>query len=271
VHHILVYYEAPPDGPRVPPAIQPNREDSRIESREASGNRPPRDTGFPTRLLATYAPGTDAQVFPEGTALRLAPGGLLHLQVHYTANGTAGTDRSKVGLVFAKEAPGEEMRASQFLNARFTIPPGAVDHEVTTDVTFLQDATIRGLFPHTHVRGKRWSYTLELPDGTKKPLLSVPKYDFNWQTYYMFREPIAVPKGARIVSTAWYDNSTANKSNPRSDDRREVGRPDVGGDAVHRHPVLGEALRHGPPRGGPSSFRRPDPRALWRRPRAGRS
>jgi len=214
VHHILVYYEAPPDGPRVPPAIQPNREDSRIESREASGNRPPRDTGFPTRLLATYAPGTDAQVFPEGTALRLAPGGLLHLQVHYTANGTAGTDRSKVGLVFAKEAPGEEMRASQFLNARFTIPPGAVDHEVTTDVTFLQDATIRGLFPHTHVRGKRWSYTLELPDGTKKPLLSVPKYDFNWQTYYMFSEPIAVPKGARIVSTAWYDNSTANKSNP---------------------------------------------------------
>ena len=153
-------------------------------------------------------------MFPEGTALRLAPGGLLHLQVHYTANGTAGTDRSKVGLVFAKEAPGEEMRASQFLNARFTIPPGAVDHEVTTDVTFLQDATIRGLFPHTHVRGKRWSYTLELPDGTKKPLLSVPKYDFNWQTYYMFREPIAVPKGARIVSTAWYDNSAANKSNP---------------------------------------------------------
>jgi len=214
VHHILVYYEAPPDGPRVPPAIQPNREDSRIESREASGNRPPRDTGFTTRLLATYAPGTDAQVFPEGTALRLAPGGLLHLQVHYTANGTAGTDRSKVGLVFAKDAPGEEMRASQFLNARFTIPPGAVDHEVTTDVTFLQDATIRGLFPHTHVRGKRWSYTLELPDGTKKPLLSVPKYDFNWQTYYMFREPIAVPKVARIVSTAWYDNSTANKSNP---------------------------------------------------------
>ena len=81
-------------------------------------------------------------------------------------------------------------------------------------MTFLQDATLRGIFPHTHVRGKRWSYTLELPDGTKRPLLSVPKYDFNWQTYYMFSEPIAVPKGARIVSTAWYDNSAANKSNP---------------------------------------------------------
>jgi hypothetical protein len=214
VHHILVYYEAPPDGPRVPPAIQPNREDGRIEDRNPPGNRPPRNTGYPTRLLATYAPGTDAQVFPDGTALQLAPGGLLHLQVHYTANGTAGTDRSKVGLVFAKTPPAEELRASQFVNGRFTIPPGAVDHEVSTDVTFLQDATLRGLFPHTHVRGKRWRYILELPDGTKRPLLWVPRYDFNWQTYYMFREPIVVPKGARIVSTAWYDNSAANKSNP---------------------------------------------------------
>ena len=71
-----------------------------------------------------------------------------------------------------------------------------------------------GVFPHTHVRGKRWSYTLELPDGSKKALLSVPKYDFNWQTYYMFKEPVPVPKGARIVSTAWYDNSAANRSNP---------------------------------------------------------
>jgi hypothetical protein len=214
VHHILVYYEAPPDGPRIVPALQPNREHSRIEDRNPPGNRPTRNTGFQPRLLATYAPGTDAQVFPEGTALRLAPGGLLHLQVHYTANGTAGTDRSKVGLIFAKEPPLEELRAGQFVNAQFTIPAGAVNHEVTTDVTFLQDATLHGVFPHTHVRGKRWSYTLELPDGTKRPLLSVPKYDFNWQTYYMFREPIAVPKGARIVSTAWYDNSAANKSNP---------------------------------------------------------
>ena len=214
VHHILVYYEAPADGPRVVPAIQPNREHSRIDGRSTPGNRPVRNTGFPARLLATYAPGTEPQIFPEGTALRLAPGGLIHLQVHYTANGTAGTDRSRVGLVFAKEPPSEEMRAAQFLNAQFTIPAGAEDYQVSTDVTFLQDATVRGLFPHTHVRGKRWSYTLELPDGTKRPLLSVPKYDFNWQTYYMFREPLAVPKGARIVSTAWYDNSAANKSNP---------------------------------------------------------
>jgi hypothetical protein len=218
VHHILVYYEAPLDEQRGAPVIQPNRDDSRIQRNdsrsEQRGLRPQQNNGMPTRLLATYAPGTEPQIFPDGTALRLPPGGVLHLQVHYTANGTAGTDRSKVGMIFASEAPAEEIRPSQFINATFTIPAGAMNHEVSTDLRFLQEATVWGIFPHTHVRGKRWSYVLQLPDGSSKPILSVPRYDFNWQTYYMFTEPLQVPKGARIVSTAWYDNSAANRSNP---------------------------------------------------------
>ena len=52
--------------------------------------------------------------------------------------------------------------------------------------------------------------------GRKETLLSVPHYDFNWQTYYLFKEPLQVPKGAKIVSTAWYDNSSGNKDNPNS-------------------------------------------------------
>ena len=213
VHHILVYYQAPPDGEARAPIMVPNRADSMLPRRE-TGNRPPQRPIGPTRLLATYAPGTRPQVFPAGTALRLPPGGVLHLQMHYTANGKAGTDRTRVGLIFAKQPPEQEMRVSQFINGQFTIPAGASNHEVSTDVAFVQDATLVGLFPHTHVRGKRWSYTLELPDGTTKSILSVTKYDFNWQTYYMYEQPIAIPKGARIRSTAWYDNSAANRSNP---------------------------------------------------------
>ena len=134
--------------------------------------------------------------------------------MHYTTNGTAGTDRSKVGLIFAKQPPATEMHASAFLNSRLVLPPGAADQAVTTDATFAQDAIVWGLFPHTHVRGKQWRYVLTLPDGTSTPILAVPKYDFNWQTYYLFKEPLQVPKGARIVSTAWYDNSKANRANP---------------------------------------------------------
>jgi hypothetical protein len=218
VHHVLVYYLAPSEGPAQPPGIRVNAETSRTLPQQGERGialHPQRRIqGQPARLLATYAPGTDPQVFRAGTSVRLAPGGTIQLQMHYTTSGTAGTDRTKVAMVFAKEPPEHEIRPTQFINGQFTIPAGASDHQVDAQVDFTQDAIVWGIFPHTHVRGKRWSYSLELPDGTKRTILSVPKYDFNWQTYYMFKEPLKVPRGARIVSSAWYDNSAANRSNP---------------------------------------------------------
>ncbi len=213
VHHVLVFYAAPPDGPRLAPALKLNPDHMKLPPRKL-GTRPPRRLNLPSRILASYAPGTDPQVFRPGTALRLAPGGVLELQMHFTANGKAGTDRTKIGMTFAKEPPRHEIRAGQFLNATLSIPAGAANHQVDTEVGFLQDVTLWGLFPHTHVRGKRWEYKAVLPDGTVKPLLSVPAYDFNWQTYYMFKDPIELPKGTRILSSAWYDNSDKNPSNP---------------------------------------------------------
>ncbi|HJR59700.1 MAG TPA: hypothetical protein VJ813_09890, partial [Vicinamibacterales bacterium] len=168
----------------------------------------------PRRLLATYAPGTAFQLAPAGTAFRLEPGGIIELQMHYTTKGEPASDRTKVGLIYAKEAAPVELRPGQFINGSFTLPAGAADVAVDADVEFLQDATIWGIFPHTHLRGKKWEYKMILPDGTSKTILSVPKYDFNWQTYYMFKEPLKVAKGAKIVATAWYDNSAGNKSNP---------------------------------------------------------
>jgi len=210
VHHVLVYYPAPASTDNALSRVL----DTGLGGRGGAAVGGRGGLGNVRRLIATYAPGTAPQVFRPGTAMRLPPGGTLMLQMHYTSNGTAGTDRSKVGMIFAKEPPTAEIEASQFINTLFTIPAGAADHRVDASVGFAQDAVLWGIFPHTHVRGKRWSYTLALPDGTMKPLLSVPKYDFNWQTYYMFKEPLEIPKGSRILSSAWYDNSPANRSNP---------------------------------------------------------
>ena len=70
------------------------------------------------------------------------------------------------------------------------------------------------MLPHTHVRGIRWTYAATYPDGRTETLLSVPKYDFNWQTDYVFKQPLKFPKGTKIHATAWYDNSANSKSNP---------------------------------------------------------
>jgi hypothetical protein len=213
VHHVLAFYQAPPDGPRMAPALKFNPEHMKLPERKP-GTKPRREPVGPSRIIATYAPGTNPQIFRPGTALRLAPGGVLDLQMHYTTNGKPGTDRTKIAMVFAKEPPEHEVRAGQFMNATLAIPPGVANHQVDTELGFLQDVTLWGVFPHTHVRGIRWEYKVAMPDGSVKPLLSVPAYDFNWQTYYMFKEPLSLPKGARILSSAWYDNSDRNPSNP---------------------------------------------------------
>lgn len=215
VHHVLVYYRAAPDMKRAP-VLQPNKETGALPEERTPGIRfnPARKDLPPRRLIASYAPGTNPQVAPDGTAFRLEAGGVIELQMHYTTTGEAAADRTKVGIVFAKGDGLREIRAAAFINGIFTLPAGAADVAVDAEVGFLQDTTIWGILPHTHLRGTKWRYVLELPDGTKRTILDVPRYDFNWQTYYLFREPLQVPKGSRIVSTAWYDNSAANKANP---------------------------------------------------------
>jgi hypothetical protein len=65
--------------------------------------------------------------------------------------------------------------------------------------------------PHTYVRGTRWFYEVIYPDGRKEPILSVPKYDFEWQHVYRFKEPLTMPAGTKIRASAWYDNSTPER------------------------------------------------------------
>ena len=217
VHHVLVYHRAKPDGKMVPLARGNQKHQSNPPPDEPGISEHPRRTdlmAMTPRLVATYAPGTNPQVAPAGTAFRLEPGGLIELQMHYTATGQPASDRTKVGITFATDAGIREVRAQHFFNAAMKLPAGAADVSVTTDLEFLRDATVWGLFPHTHLRGKRWAYTLELPSGEKKSILSVPRYDFNWQTYYVFKKPLQVRKGSKIVATAWYDNSAANRNNP---------------------------------------------------------
>jgi len=213
VHHALAFYRAKPDLQRAA-VLRPNRDQMVLPPPAKQGTRPQRRDQTPSRLLASYAPGTNPQVLRPGTAIRLEPGGVIELQMHYTANGKAATDRTKVGLQFSKDPAPREVRVTHFFNSTLTLPAGSADTRVDADITFVSDAVVWGIFPHTHVRGKKWEYMLELPDGTKRPVLSVPRYDFNWQTYYMFKDPLQVPKGSRLLSSAWYDNSAANKSNP---------------------------------------------------------
>jgi hypothetical protein len=85
---------------------------------------------------------------------------------------------------------------------------------VTSASTLSKDAYLWALLPHMHLRGKSFQYTAVYPDGKREVLLSVPRYDFGWQTTYLLERPVTLPKGTRIECVAYYDNSAGNPNNP---------------------------------------------------------
>ena len=207
VHHVIVYEREPTPSRRVRIAEQ----DPTVAATPPQPGEQPRQVGY---QLAAVATGTEASVFRPGTARLLKAGATLTFQMHYTTNGTAAMDQTRVGFRFAKRPPEHELRSFNMINGSFVIPAGAADYRVEASARFLEDVTVYAMLPHTHLRGKRWEYTLTYPDGRSQRLLTVPKYDFSWQTDYTFREPLVVPKGSVLTSVAWYDNSAANKANP---------------------------------------------------------
>jgi hypothetical protein len=172
---------------------------------------PPQRLGV---FIGGFAPGTSASKFEPGSAVLIRAGATIVLQMHYTTNGKEAIDRTKIGFFFAKEPPQRELRLGTLVNGQLKIPAGEKDYSIGADMTTLTDVTLRSLLPHTHLRGRSWEYSAIYPDGRSEVILSVPKYDFNWQTDYVFAEPLKLPKGTRIHAVAHYDNSAANKSNP---------------------------------------------------------
>ncbi|MEQ1729666.1 MAG: hypothetical protein ABL982_14940 [Vicinamibacterales bacterium] len=164
--------------------------------------------------LVLWAAGEEPHVYPAGTAKRVPAGATLLFSQHYTANGTASRDKTKIGFIFSKETPTSEIRTGQILNTQLLIPVGANDVQVEAEATMTEDAKVWTLHPHMHLRGKDMTYAVIYPSGKSEIVLRVPRYYPDWQTDYYLREPLSLPKGSKIHVTAHFDNSPGNKYNP---------------------------------------------------------
>lgn len=165
-------------------------------------------------LLAVYAPGSGATTFPEGMAKLVPKGADLVMELHYTPNGHAATDRTSIAVVFAKKPPAQRVISLQLARLDLRIPAGDRDYHVSTWGTVPNDALLLGFFPHMHLRGKAFEYDRILDDGRPEPLLRVNHFDFHWQLPYRLAQPIPLKKGTKLSVTAWYDNSANNPLNP---------------------------------------------------------
>jgi peroxiredoxin len=178
------------------------------------GQRGPVGPDGTIAILVGWAPGDLGLVCPPDTAMRVPKGARLRLEMHYTPNGKITKDRSSIGLTFAKTPPKHEMLISEFANTSFVVPPQDPHFKAEASFRFRADARVLSFAPHMHWRGKDYRYEVIYPDGKRETLLSVPRWDFNWQNVYRFAEPLKMPKGARLHAVAHWDNSANNPLNP---------------------------------------------------------
>ena len=220
VHHVVVQVRPP----GVKYLTEAKNGEPFVPEQKAKTHKPETGQGAlevgSVEVVGVYVPGGVPYNLKPGQARLIPAGSDIIFQMHYTTNGKAATDRSRVGFQFAKQPPKERVVNTFISNRNLTIPPGDPNHAVLAKVTLQADSTLLAMFPHMHVRGKAFEYRATYPNGESETLLSVPKYNFNWQLTYYLQQPRVLPKGTVLECVAVYDNSPNNPFNP--DPRREV-------------------------------------------------
>jgi hypothetical protein len=176
-------------------------------------------------MLGGVAPGTPPWTAAPGEGKLLPAGSSLVFQMHYSRNGRDEVDQTSIGVKYATGPVHRERHTVGVANLAFAIPPGANNFRVDAWHTFNEEIDILGYMPHMHLRGKSFEYRAIFPDGREEILLSVPRYDFNWQLTYDLVRPLSVPKGTTIHCIAHYDNSAENPSNPNPKAVLRFGEP----------------------------------------------
>jgi uncharacterized protein (TIGR03437 family) len=172
-----------------------------------------------TEMLGGWAPGSRGYFAPEGTGIRLANNSRVVIQVHYSPTEEPESDRTPVGLYFAKRPVRHALQVLPLVNTQFVIPAGSRQHEVnaTFNIPLFLAGKMWAVTPHMHLLGRRIKVELQRP-GTTRPdcLIDIPDWDFNWQGTYLYRQPVTLTGGSTLKLTTIFDNSASNPRNPSS-------------------------------------------------------
>lgn len=175
--------------------------------------------------LGGWAVGGSARKLPLELSMPLPRGADIVLASHFHPSGKVEMEKTTLGLYFADKPPHRKLMAFQVPPvygslSGIDIPAGEADYKVRDRFTVPVDIDLIGAGAHAHYIGKYMKASATLPDGTKKPLFYIDKWDFNWQGRYHYSEPVRLPKGTVIDGVVSFDNSAENPFNQFDPPRR---------------------------------------------------
>ena len=174
---------------------------------------------YPDGYFLGWTPGQRPQISPPGMAWRLDPGSDLVVQIHMRKTGRSERIQPRIGFVFTDRRPDRVPLAMRLGRQNIDLAPGA--HAIIRDSYRLPvDVDVLSVHPHAHYRATNVAAYATLPDGSRRPLIHIADWDFNWQDVYRYESPVALPRGTEIAMEYTYDNSSDNPRNPDRPPRR---------------------------------------------------
>jgi hypothetical protein len=203
-------------------------DDSRQSRYLTAGSKPagfdgmelPPSVHMPMGQTLGWQPGKPAMQSPEGLAWVLEPGSDLVLQLHLHPTGKPEPVQPSVGFYFTASPPTNMMFLLKLARYVIDIPPGQKAYSIENSYVLPIDVDLLRINPHTHYLGKQLEGWAMLPDGTRKDLLLIKSWDFNWQGDYAYQKPVFLPKGTTLFMRFTYDNSAENIHNPSQPPKR---------------------------------------------------
>ena len=178
------------------------------------------DIPFPDGHFLGWAPGKLPTPVPDGLAWRLEPGTDMVLKTHLLPRGVPQDVQVTAGLYFTSTPPTATPVALHLGSMTIDIPAGAPAHVVEDTYRVPVDVDALGIYPHAHFLARQIECFATLPDGSRRWLLRIADWDFNWQDEYRYARPVPIPAGSTLVMRYVFDNSAANPRNPNRPPRR---------------------------------------------------
>jgi hypothetical protein len=212
VHHAAVYL-VPPQSLGLARALD--------EKDEGAGYDCFGGIGFDAYPAGVWVPGNDAPLVPTHTGLGyyLPPGWTFVMQVHYNFATGKVPDKSSI-VVWKTQSPvvTEVPKALIAGSMEFEIPPSTTGFTVEGTSEIVDDfsssasiwSTTRGkvyaVWAHEHKKGRSFEMDLVKADGTTQCLLRIPRWDFDWQSIYRLKTPVAANPGDKLRVRCTFDN-----------------------------------------------------------------
>ncbi len=203
--------------------FDPTRSSRRLDEQDPEAGYEglvPHSAMSPDGYFLGWQPGLTSNVAPAGMSWELPAGADLILMMHLKPAGAPETIRTRLGLYFSAERPTLHPTLIRMTRQHMDIPAGERRYVVTDSFALDVDVDLHTIQPHAHLLAQEVRSYATLPDGSRKWLIYIKEWDFNWQGVFRYARPEFLPAGTSITFEFTYDNSSDNGHNPHQPPRR---------------------------------------------------